>query len=278
MRIFGVDFTSRPCKRKPISCAVACLERERLQVQAIEYFVDFTQFEAFLRRPGPWIAGLDFPFGQPRRLVENLSWPPSWAGYVRRVATIAEMRGWETLLADYRARRPPGDKQHLRATDRLAGARSPMMLFGVPVGKMFFRGAPRLLRAGVGVLPCHPTGDSRIALEAYPALVVQRLLGRLPYKNDARSKQTETLHARRRELLRQCRSARLRDAYGLELHLAKGLAGRLIDDPSADGLDSVLCAIQAAWGCSQRAANYGIPANADPLEGWILDPSLRLPT
>jgi hypothetical protein len=188
------------------------------------------------------------------------------------------MGGWEALLADYRTRRPPGDKQHLRATDRLAGARSPMMLFGVPVGKMFFRGAPRLLQAGVSVLPCHPRKDPRIVVETYPALVARRFLGRLPYKNDASCKQTESLIARRRELLRQCLSDRLREAYALELHLPQGLAGRLIEDPSADGLDSVLCAIQAAWGWSQRAANHGIPTNADTLEGWILDPKLRLPT
>lgn len=52
------------------------------------------------------------------------------------------------MLADYRTQRPAGDKQQLRQTDRLAGARSPMMLCGVPVAKMFFRGAPRYCERG----------------------------------------------------------------------------------------------------------------------------------
>jgi hypothetical protein len=47
---------------------------------------DFEQFEAFLAHPGPWTARLDFPFGQPLKLVKNLDWGETWEDYVGRVA------------------------------------------------------------------------------------------------------------------------------------------------------------------------------------------------
>ncbi|HEX3139363.1 MAG TPA: DUF429 domain-containing protein, partial [Rhizobacter sp.] len=33
-------------------------------------------------------------------------------------------------------------------------------------------------------------------------------------------------------------------------------------------LDAVLCLVQAGWASGQ--AGYGMPARADPLEGWIV--------
>jgi hypothetical protein len=38
-------------------------------------------------------------------------------------------------------------------------------------------------------------------------------------------------------------------------------------------LDAVLCLVQAAWGEYRHAQGdrrYGLPADFDPLEGWIL--------
>jgi hypothetical protein len=48
----------------------------------------------------------------------------------------------------------------------------------------------------------------------------------------------------------------------------------LADDPGADHLDALLCAVQAAWAWRCRDAGYGLPADLDPLEGWITDPAL----
>jgi hypothetical protein len=45
-----------------------------------------------------------------------------------------------------------------------------------------------------------------------------------------------------------------------------------VNDPSGDYLDSVLCAIQAAWSYYRKDRNYGIPKKASTLEGWICDP------
>ena len=38
--------------------------------------------------------------------------------------------------------------------------------------------------------------------------------------------------------------------------------------PAGDSLDAVLCLMQAAW-ASERPG-YGLPADIDPLEGWIV--------
>jgi len=70
-----------------------------------------------------------------------------------------------------------GDKLHLRSVDKRANSRSPMMLYGVPVGRMFFRGAPRLVKSGARIIPCRPSPDTRIVVEAYPALVAEAMLG-----------------------------------------------------------------------------------------------------
>jgi hypothetical protein len=45
-------------------------------------------------------------------------------------------------------------------------------------------------------------------------------------------------------------------------------------DPSADALDSLLCAVQAAWAYREREEGYGVPQECDPNEGWIVDPAL----
>jgi hypothetical protein len=47
-----------------------------------------------------------------------------------------------------------------------------------------------------------------------------------------------------------------------------------VRDPSADALDSLLCAVQAAWAHERRDEGYGVPSECDPDEGWILDPAL----
>lgn len=86
----------------------------------------------------------------------------------------------------YKLPRAPGDKEHLRVTDQLARSKSPQKLYGVPVGKMFYEGAKRLLESPVSILPVRPSDDNRIAIEAYPALVVRRWIGNQSYKSDTK--------------------------------------------------------------------------------------------
>ena len=275
MKIYGLDFTSAPRPRKPITCVEAEWRGQQLTIrEEVIQLTSFPALERFLTRPGPWLAGFDFPFGQPRRLIQNLGWPETWAGYVEKIGAMTP-QAFEATLAAYRHSRPPGDKHHHRQTDLEANARSPMMLFGVPVGKMFFQGAPRLLRAGVSVLPCHPTPANRVAIEVYPALAARRWIGARSYKHDIKKKQTPEREAARRDIVAALTGPDFETHYAYSLQLSQATATACCDDPTGDTLDALLGAVQAGWANSQRAHNYGIPADCDPVEGWIVDPALR---
>src|SRR3712207_3003063 len=230
-------------------------------------------FEGFLAKSGPWVCGMDFPFGQPRSLVSALGWPEGWEGYVGEVAGLSKEEFEEAIRADM-ARRPAGSKYRYRLADRRSGSSSAMMLFRVPVGKMFYRGAPRLLDAGVRVEPCRRTGSDRVAVEAYPAIVARRFLARASYKNDERSKQTTAHRAARERLVAGLGSEALREAYGFVVEMDRSWERQFVRDPSADALDSLLCAVQAAWAYTRKDKDYGVPPECDPNEGWILDPEL----
>lgn len=269
MHIYGLDFTSAPCRKKPITCISCVLDEELLLIESVQEFTSFTLFEEFLRLPGPWLAALDFPFGLPRPLLLNLNWSVEWTRYMRYIARLGKAE-FEQTLGAYKQTRPAGDKHHLRATDRLAGACSPMMLYRVPVGKMFFQGATRLLCSEVSILPVRPTSDTRVVLEGYPGLVARTFLGRRSYKSDERVKQTPERQLARQELLAHLCSPALMREYGLRLALSTDLRQQLIHDPMADHLDALLCAIQAAWASMQPG--FGIPGDCDRAEGWIADP------
>lgn len=272
MHIYGLDFTSAPSRRKPITCAQCELHDTVLTLQSCLQMTSFAEFEAFLHSDGPWLAAFDFPFGQPRKLIANLGWPQSWQGYMRIVASMNKAE-FENTLHAYRASRAPGDKLHLRATDRLAGAISPMMLHRVPVGKMFFHGATRLFNSPVSILPCRPTPDTRIAVEGYPALVARKLIGRRSYKSDMRGQQTIDKEMARREIVKGITSDRLVELYGLTVRMTDEMAETLVKDAMGDMLDALLCAVQAGWAYKEREKGYGIPAECDKNEGWIVDAS-----
>ncbi len=267
MKIFGFDFTSAPSRKKPITCAEGVLEGERLLIERVVRIEDFYGFEEALHRAGPWVGGFDFPFGQPRELIVELDWARSWAGYVQYVERIGKGTFEETLKS-FSAGREAGHKLLRRATDEAVNAVSPMQLDFVPVGKMFFQGAPRLLRAGVNILPCRPNGDSRVALEVYPALVARALVGRRSYKQDARKQQTEPQRATREALVNGLVNGAVAERYGVQAVLREGQGEALVEDATGDLLDAVLCAIQAGWAAQQTG--YGIPAGCDGLEGWIV--------
>ncbi|GCE03819.1 hypothetical protein KDAU_11480 [Dictyobacter aurantiacus] len=272
MAIFGLDFTSAPSIRKPITCAICELWATTLRIQECLSFAQFDAFEQFLQRPGPWLLACDFPFGQPGQLINNLGWPAAWPDYIATVHAMGKVLFNQAMIS-YSKKRPAGDKLHLRLADKLAGAISPMMMYRVPVGKMFFEGAPRLLRSGVSVLPCYPRLDTRVVVEGYPALVARRWLGRRSYKSDERARQTLEQRQARIELIDAICSDALYEEYGMRIDLTEDMRQRLIDDPRADQLDSVLCAIQAAWAYQQRSQNYGIPPGFEA-DGWIVDPLL----
>lgn len=270
MKVLGIDFTSVPSNSKRITCFHGALEGNELVQQDLWGWPSFDEFENALAQPGPWIAGIDFPFGQSRRFVEKAGWPMEWSAYVAQARKL-ERTGFCDFLNEYKEHRPAGDKEHRRATDKLARSISPQKLRGVPVGLMFFEGAPRLLKSDV-TIPFLKRGDpSKIVVEAYPSVLARALIGRRSYKSDAKLKQTNKREAARRELLEMIRGGALEESYGLKIKAKRTLA----DDPTGDQLDALLCAMQAAWSWLQRDSNYGAPAEVDALEGWICDPQCR---
>jgi hypothetical protein len=272
MKIYGLDFPSAPGRRKPLIVLGCTLEGDSLRVEDSETLTGFGGFEDFLRRQGPWVCGMDFPFGQPRSLVAALGWPESWEGYVGEVARLSKEDFEDGIRADM-ALRPPGQKWRYRLADLRSGSSSAMMLFRVPVGKMFYQGAPRLLASGVRIEPCRRNGDERVAVEAYPAVVARRFLGRAAYKRDGVPDTPERRSARE-TLLAGLESATLREVYGFSAEMDGAWREEFVRDPSADALDSLLCAVQAAWAYLKRDENYGVPPECDPEEGWILEPAL----
>ena len=274
MKVFGVDFTSRPRKAKPITCAECQFDGQTLTLTSIQTFCSFTAFEAWLATPGAWIAGLDFPFGLPCKLNNNLGWPRTWTAYMAIIAGMSREE-FVQLLEDYKRDRGTGDKEHLRDTDKRAKSASPQKLYNPPVGKMFYEGATRLYRTPLSIEPMRPTHDNRIVIEVYPALFIRRYIGRTPYKSDTRAKQTPEKQAARIELIRALQAKAFYHEYHFNLALSPEFRDRLIEDVAGDELDAVICAIEAAWSWNQRNENLGIPQEVDPDEGWIVSQELQ---
>jgi hypothetical protein len=270
VKIYGVDFTCAPRKAKPITAASGSLRNNAFHLERIEALQTFGEFEALLARPGPWIGGFDLPFSLPRELVRDLGWPDSWHELVAHCASLTRQQLRETLDR-YRATRPVGGKYAHRATDLPAGSSSPMKLVNPPVALMFHEGARRIAASGVHV-PALAQGDaSRVALEAYPGLLVRKQLGlRASYKSDTRSEHTAQRKAIRRLVLKALREGR---PLGIRLDASTRLQRETLEDGSGDALDAVICAIQACWAWRRRRSNFGLPNSLDPLEGWIVSAS-----
>jgi hypothetical protein len=261
LTIYGVDFTCAPRRAKPITAAIARMERDSLVLERVERLESFAAFEALLARPGPWVGGFDFPFSLPLELARDLGWPASWRALVAHCAAMSRLEFREQMDA-YRQTRKAGCRYAHRATDRPAGSSSPMKLVNPPVALMFHEGAPRLVAAGVSIPALSEGDEERVALEAYPGLLVRKQLGiRESYKSDTRSEQTPARRVARKGIVMA-----LMEGKPLGIRLETKLD--LVADGSGDTLDAAICAVQAAW--AARRPRYGIPAEAPPGEGWIV--------
>ncbi len=276
MHIYGLDFTSRPKASKPITCAVCEIENGRLFFHRFQDITDFGGFESFCDLGETWVAGMDFPFGMPRKLIDDLHYPHVWEQYVAKFDAMSR-EDFVNLLTYYKSKQPKGSKEHRRITDIEAGSLSPMKLYGVPVGKMFFEGARRQARSGPSILPVRKRKSERIVLEAYPGLVARTAIGRRSYKTDDKRKQCAKHSDARRDLVARLTGADCARIYGMTIGFGDDLAKGVICDRSGDKLDAILCAVQAGWAFSKRKEGYGIPVGVDLSEGWIVDPQLKMP-
>jgi hypothetical protein len=279
--IVGVDFTSSPSRRKPITLAWGRLRAGALPdtgngpgaatlvVEHIDACEGWPAFERFLAS-GHWVAAFDFPFGLPRDFLDSLGWPiqgdDAWASIVGRVASLTRAELVDRCRA-FCDGRPVGSKFAHRATDATAGCSPSMRWVNPPVVLMLHAGAPRLLAAGV-TLPALRDGDPRrIALEGYPGLLARDVLGRSSYKSDERRKDDAPRREARRRLVEALESG----AHQMAIRVDFGdVREACIDEPMADRLDAVLCAVEAAWAWQRRDAGWGLPARDDRVEGWIV--------
>lgn len=233
----------------------------------IEKLPTLEGFGQWLAQPGDWVGGFDVPFGLPRELVEHLGWPLQWADCMAHYASLTRAQIRETFAAFCDAR-PAGHKFAHRAFDRQAGSSPSMKWVNPPVAYMLHAAVPLLLRAGVHLPGLHAGDTRRVALEAYPGLLARELIERRSYKSDDAAKQTPERLIARKDLLQSLEAGRTRLA--LRLKLTNAQRDALVQDASGDSLDAVLCMVQAAWGQRHGAPAWGLPPQADSLEGWIL--------
>ena len=261
----GIDFTSRPTRRKPITVALGRCQDGVVRLARIEAHADFDGLAAWLRTPGPWLGVFDLPFGLPRELVIALGWPTDWLALMRHYATLSR-EDIRVTFAAFCAARPVGAKFAHRAADRPAGSSPSMKWVNPPVAFMLHAGVPLLIDAGVHLPGLHPGDVTRVALEGYPGLLAREVLGARSYKSDDRAKQTPERLIARIDLVDALDQGRTRLA--LRLKLTHAQRDDLVADASGDRLDAVLCLMQAAWASTRP--NHGLPADIDPLEGWIV--------
>ena len=267
MKVYGIDFTSRPSEEKPLVYLECEFDGLTLRAGNPRKWKEFRDFEKFLSSEGDWIAGMDFPFGLPRKFIENIGWPSTWRSYVDYVGSL-ERSKFREILDEYKENRQKGDKEHLRLVDVAAGSISPQKQYGVPVALMFFEGAPRLLQSGVSLPGVLKGSPKRNVVEAYPGVLAKRLIPKRPYKADVKKKQTQEQQQARIDLFDKLINGACLKDYGFAIEAESSIC----DDPSGDELDTLLCAMQAAWAWSKKEDAFGAPRELDSLEGWIADP------
>jgi hypothetical protein len=263
--VAGVDFTSAPTRRKPITVAHGRSSGGVVRLDRIDTHADFAGFAHWLAGPGPWVGAFDFPFGLPRELVLALGWPTEWLALIEHYAGLTRAQIRETFAA-FCAGRPAGGKFAHRATDGPAGSSPSMKWVNPPVAYMLHAGVPLLVKTGVHLPGLMPGDPQRVALEGYPGMVARELLGSRSYKSDDRARQTPERLIARKDLVEALERGIPR--WGLRLKLSHPQRDGLVADASGDRLDAVLCLVLAAWG-AQRPG-FGLPADLDPLEGWTV--------
>ncbi len=267
--VLGCDFSSTPQARKPVVIALGRLQGTRVRLHELLHFVQLSDWGHWLAQPKDWVGGFDLPLGLPRELVEHLGWPTDWSACMDHYAALSRAQIRATFKAFCDAR-PVGRKMAHRATDGPAGSSPSMKWVNPPVAYMLHAGVPWLRRAGVH-LPGLQAGDPRrVALEAYPGLLARELIGKTSYKSDDKARQTPERWVARSSLLQGLELGQTR--LGLRLQVGNALREQLLNDAQGDGLDAVLCMVQAAWALRQHEAGHprhGLP-DFDALEGWIV--------
>jgi hypothetical protein len=269
--LLGCDFSSAPTPRKTIVLALGELHQSRVQLARLVHFASLPDFSAWLKQDQSWVGAFDLPFGLPRELVQSLGWPIDWTDCMAHYCALSRDQIRQAFAAFCHGR-PVGGKFAHRATDGPAGSSPSMKWVNPPVAFMLHAGVPLLLQAGTTLPGMHQGGEPlKIALEGYPGLLAREVLGQRSYKADDKARQTPERLIARKDLITALEHGHTR--LGLCLKLSHAQRDALADDARGDALDAVLCLMQAAWAQTRHDAgdpHYGLPAQMDPLEGWIV--------
>jgi hypothetical protein len=241
-------------------------------LSGFECFASLGEWTRWLASTPAWVGAFDFPFGLPRELVAHLGWPLEWSRLIAHYVGL-ERSEIRSTFAAFCAARPVGGKFAHRVTDGPAGSSPSMKWVNPPVAFMLHAGVPCLIAAGADLPGLHVrSGDGcRIALEGYPGLLARELIGRRSYKSDELALQRVDRCTARGDLLAALEKGSTR--LGLRLAPSGPLREQLLADAKGDFIDAALCLVQAAWGAARKASEgpgYGLPADFDPLEGWIV--------
>lgn len=249
MQIHGVDFTSRPSRRKPVTVASA----KGTRIEALECFSTLGEFELWFQRAEGTI-GIDAPFGYPKVLCQELFQSEVWADVAEELSLFGSKDRLAPLAArveEFRNARPAGDKEPKRLTDIASNSASAMKFFQPPVGRMAARLIPILHRSTHEVLPVRPSASPVTVVEIYPAKWVRSNGLGTAYKDQV------GVMANRRDLLSKTRFT-----------VPTELEERVLADEQGDLLDAIIaCEQVATWLKNGRP----MPSESQvALEGWII--------
>lgn len=249
----GVDFTSAPSPRKPLTIAHGEEQRRahahELHIHRLDAAPDYAPLRKLLHASYPLLLGLDAPLSLPRAFVrEHRPYTPGEdrKTFVARVAAFA-------------ASRPVGHKEPRRACDVAAGALSPVKRINPPLAAMYHTARQLLAQAPARVLPWDvaQAGTTAVVLETYPGALARALLGnRTPYKG-----------ARADAEVRRTLLERLSCTWAVRME--PSIHAACVEDPLGDVLDAVLCCVLVwrAWTTGEVAALH--TPDAPTLEGHI---------
>lgn len=302
MIVYGIDFSSSPsaCTSKARNAkwmylASCHLDGDRLTVESLttlnaQKADDYTHLVTRLNSSGQWVAGIDVPFGMPIECIEYFQWlqpkdtEQTWATYVERVRSMKSRKEFKKQIEGWRHPtrvNSSGDKERVRKyrlIDKLINSQSPMNCIRPAVGSMFFEACELLRTTSASIVPVRTVSEeNRHVVETYPRLVVDRLVGSNEYK------EADDLEDVRQQIVTCLSDSSAESAilqwYGFTVKMDDETAKACVEDWDGDKIDSVLCAVQAAWAsCQDR---FGIPQFSSSvmnaivaLEGWVPDPFL----
>ena len=290
MKVYGIDFSSSPSKKKPIAVAECSLRGcvlsgdsdNSLKLSNFVLIESLESFQKFLSQKGPWVGGFDLPFSMPRDLIEYFDWPTDWKMFVDFYCS-SEKKTLKKSFINWCDAKDYGKKFAYRVTDKTSKSSPAMRWVNPPVAWMMHSGMARMLQEGL-IFPAHQKKfnslkerqdidkyminnkkySHRLAFEVYPALTA-RVITNKPYKNDDKNKDSPYRIMMRKRIINYLRYGKA--GLSTKLICSLALQRKMIMDFKGDYLDSVICALQASE--TLRMVNFGFPRKLDPLEGWI---------